>query len=244
MVCLRGQRGAAVAGDEQDRGTPLAGGAGRFQQALAAAGVRDEQQGVPLGQGGGKGSGPAGHGAGHTALAQAAELERRIHGHGQAVVGGFDFDQLRAAQDTHRLPQLAQIECLDGGAHLFLPVGLHRLQGLPQGVRTGGALGLRLLLVHHIPRECQLEFAVVVKAELVAQPGDGGFRGLAGAGKLGRGDHRRPFHIVEDAVCNAPFRAVKLDARTQQRDDASRRIAHRRYLPTSMKRFQWSFFLV
>ena len=56
----------------------LAGGAGRFQQLLAAAVAGDEQQRIPLGEGGGKGFGLFRHGAGHAALAQAAELERRL----------------------------------------------------------------------------------------------------------------------------------------------------------------------
>ena len=192
----------------------LAGGAGRFQQLLAAAVAGDEQQRIPLGEGGGKGFGLCRHGAGHAALAETAQLERSVHGHGQTVVRGFDLDDLRAAQHAHGLPQLAQIECLNGGADLFLPVGLDGLQRLPQGVWAGGMQDLHLLLLHHVPRKGELELAVVLEAELVAQPGHGGLRRLAGMGKLGRGDHRRPLDIFEDAVCNAPLRTVKLDART------------------------------
>ena len=86
--------------------------------------------------------------------------------------------------------------------------------------------GLRFLLLQHIPRKLQLEFAIICVAELMAQPGDRGFGRVAGLCKLRRGGDRGPLYICKNAVRNAPFGAVKLEPGAQLGDDASRGIVH------------------
>ena len=82
------------------------------------------------------------------------------------------------------------------------------------------------LLLQHIPRKLQLEFAIICVAELVTQPGDRGFGRVAGLCKLRRGGDRGPLYICKNAVRNAPFGAVKLEPGAQLGDDASRGIVH------------------
>lgn len=122
--------------------------------------------------------------------------------------------------------QLDKVQGLNGGLNLLLTVVLKIEQGLMQRVIGGPFAGLRFLLLQHIPRKLQLEFAIICVAELVAQPGDRGFGRVAGLCKLRRGGDRGPLYICKNAVRNAPFGAVKLEPGAQLGDDASRGIVH------------------
>lgn len=166
------------------------------------------------------------HRADHAALAQTAQLERGIHGNGQAAAVGFDLNDLCRPQNGKHLSQLDKVQGLNGGLNLLLTVVLKIEQGLMQRVIGGPFAGLRFLLLQHIPRKLQLEFAIICVAELVAQPGDRGFGRVAGLCKLRRGGDRGPLYICKNAVRNAPFGAVKLEPGAQLGDDASRGIVH------------------
>lgn len=159
-------------------------------------------------------------------LAQTAQLERSIHGNGQAAAVGFDLNDLCRPQNGKHLSQLDKVQGLNGGLNLLLTVVLKIEQGLMQRVIGGPFAGLRFLLLQHIPRKLQLEFAIICVAELVAQPGDRGFGRVAGLCKLRRGGDRGPLYICKNAVRNAPFGAVKLEPGAQLGDDASRGIVH------------------
>lgn len=166
------------------------------------------------------------HRADHAALAQTAQLERSIHGNGQAAAVGFDLNDLCRPQNGKHLSQLDKVQGLNGGLNLLLTVVLKIEQGLMQRVIGGPFAGLRFLLLQHIPRKLQLEFAIICIAELVAQPGDRGFGRVAGLCKLRRGGDRGPLYICKNAVRNASFGAVKLEPGAQLGDDASRGIVH------------------
>ena len=129
-------------------------------------------------------------------------------------------------QNGKHLSQLDKVQGLNGGLNLLLTVVLKIEQGLMQRVIGGPFAGLRFLLLQHIPRKLQLEFAIICVAEFVAQPGDRGFGRVAGLCKLRRGGDRGPLYICKNAVRNAPFGAVKLEPGAQLGDDASRGIVH------------------
>ena len=149
-----------------------------------------------------------------------------IHGNGQAAAVGFDLNDLCRPQNGKHLSQLDKVQGLNGGLNLLLTVVLKIEQGLMQRVIGGPFAGLRFLLLQHIPRKLQLEFAIICVAELVAQPGDRGFGRVAGLCKLRRGGDRGPLYICKNAVRNAPFGAVKLEPGAQLGDNASRGIVH------------------
>lgn len=220
------QRRALVAGDEDDRCAVLLGGTGGRLQRLAAACAGNEQQGIFWGQCRSERPCLFWHRADHAALAQTAQLERGIHGNGQAAAVGFDLNDFCCPQNGKHLSQLDKVQGLNGGLNLLLTVVLKIEQGLMQRVIGGPFAGLRFLLLQHIPRKLQLEFAVICVAELVAQPGDRGFGRVAGLCKLRRGGDRGPLYICKNAVRNAPFGAVKLEPGAQLGDDTSRGIVH------------------
>ena len=84
----------------------------------------------------------------------------------------------------------------------------------------------RFLLLHHVPRQRQLELSEIFKPQLVAQAGDRRFRRTAPPGQFRRGCCSSPLYICKNAVRNAPFGAVKLEPGAQLGDDASRGIVH------------------
>ena len=220
------QRRALVAGDEDDRCAVLLGGTGGRLQRLAAACAGNEQQGIFWGQCRSERPCLFWHRADHAALAQTAQLERSIHGNGQAAAVGFNLNDLCRPQNGKHLSQLDKVQGLNGGLNLLLTVVLKIEQGLMQRVIGGPFASLRFLLLQHIPRKLQLEFAIICVAELVAQPGDRGFGRVAGLCKLRRGGDRGPLYICKNAVRNAPFGAVKLKPGAQLGDDTSRGIVH------------------
>lgn len=96
------------------------------------------------------------------------------------MAGSGHFHHMGRIQAGQRCPQLVRIQRLHRGPYFFLFVDEEFLQDAPHPVRLGRRVAFfRLLLLHHISRKCQLELAVTLKAEFVAQPGHRGFRGLA-----------------------------------------------------------------
>lgn len=167
-------------------------------------------------------------GAGDAPLAQMAEPDGCIQCHRKASALRRHLDDLAAAQQREHPPQLPGVDGLNGGPQLLFPVGQNVQQGLTQLVLPflPGAPG-GLLLLHGIPRQRQLEFAVVLEAQLMAQPGDGGLGRTAHTGQLGRRTHGRPLYICKNAVRDTPLGAVKLDAGTEQSYYASGGFAHK-----------------
>ena len=228
MVGQLRQRRRAVAGDEEDGGTLFPGGLGGQLQLLGAAGGRDDQHQVFRGEGLGKGEGLFMDGTGNAPFAEAAELHGSIQRSRQIEPGRDDLDDLRRAERRKCRAQMGKLQCVVGGPQFLLSVGEDQLQRLPQGVVGSGLLDRvgGLLLFHHIPRQRDLELAIVFKAEFVAQPGHGGLRSMAGPRQLCRGGDRCLFEIRKDAVRDPAFRIIKPDPGAKQGDDAAGRFSH------------------
>ena len=113
-----------IAGDEDDRCAVLLGGTGGRLQRLAAACAGNEQQGIFWGQCRSERPCLFWHRADHAALAQTAQLERSIHGNGQAAAVGFDLNDFCRPQNGKHLSQLDKVQGLNGGLNLLLTVVL------------------------------------------------------------------------------------------------------------------------
>ena len=180
MIRLLGQRRVPGACDEEDGCPVFPGQPGHLFQRRVPPGAGDDQQQVVLCQSRRKGTGLFRDGTGHAPLAQAAKLDRGFQRDAQVMAGSGHFHHMGRVQAGQRCPQLVRIQRLHRGPYFFLFVDEEFLQDAPHPVRLGRRVAFfRLLLLHHIPRKCQLELAVTLKAKFVAQPGHRGFRGLA-----------------------------------------------------------------
>lgn len=91
---------------------------------------------------------------------------------------------LAAAQQREDLPQLAGINGLNGGPQLLFAVCQNVQKCLMQLVLPFVPHTLGFLLLHGVPCQRQLEFAVVLESQFVAQPGDGGLGRTAQPGQF------------------------------------------------------------
>ena len=184
IVGQLGQRAVAVTGDEQHRYIPPFGGSGHLFQPGALPGGREHDEDVFGGQRLSKGKVLLVDCAGNAPLAQVAEPDGGIEGHRQAAALGDHLHDLAAAQQREDLPQLAGVNGLNGGPQLLFAVCQNVQKCLMQLVLPFVPHTLGFLLLHGVPCQRQLEFAVVLEPQFVAQPGDGGLGRTAQPGQF------------------------------------------------------------
>ena len=184
IVGQLGQRAVAVTGDDQHRYIPLFGDSGHLFQPGALPGGREHDEDVFGCQRLGKGKVLLVDCAGNAPLAQVAEPDGGIEGHRQAAALRDHLHDLAAAQQREYLPQLAGINGLNGGPQLLFAVCQNVQKCLMQLVLPFVPHTLGFLLLHGVPCQCQLEFAVVLESQFVAQPGDGGLGRTAQPGQF------------------------------------------------------------